>query len=172
MIMSSNRAASVLAALTIGGAARAQVSAAPAAKSPPVATAHAAGTFEVNVAPLSAVDSAGAATLGRYSLDKQYHGDLQGTAKGQMLTAGTAVAGSGAYVAVERVTGTLNGRSGTFTLQHSGTMAHGAYHLTITVVPDSGTGQLSGIAGTMTITIAADGTHSYTFDYTLPTASP
>ncbi|MGH9591858.1 MAG: DUF3224 domain-containing protein, partial [Bryobacteraceae bacterium] len=86
---------------------------------------------------------------------------------GQMLTAGTDVKGSAGYVAIERVTGTLQGRTGSFTLQHSGTMAHGALQLLITVVPDSGTGQLTGIAGTFNIQIA-DGKHSYVFDYTLP----
>jgi hypothetical protein len=87
-----------------------------------------------------------------------------------MLTAGTDVKGSAGYVAIERVTGTLQGRKGSFVLQHSGTMAHGAQQLDIHVVPDSGTGQLAGLAGKLTITIAPDGKHSYTFDYTLPEA--
>ncbi len=100
-------------------------------------------------------------------LDKQYHGDLEATGKGQMLTAGTEVKGSGAYVAIEYVSGTLKGHSGSFVLQHTGTMTQGVPHLSITVVPDSGTGQLKGIAGTMTIDIAA-GKHSYDFEYTLP----
>jgi Protein of unknown function (DUF3224) len=102
------------------------------------------------------------------TIDKHYHGDLEGTGKGQMLTAGTDVKGSGAYVAIERVTGTLRGRAGSFVLQHSGTMTQGVPHLTITVVPDSGTAQLAGIAGKMDIIIAADGKHSYDFEYTLP----
>ncbi len=85
-----------------------------------------------------------------------------------MLTAGTEVKGSGAYVAIENVTGTLKGHTGSFVLQHSGTMTQGAPQLTITVVPDSGTGQLTGISGKMTITIAPDGKHSYDFEYTLP----
>lgn len=101
-------------------------------------------------------------------LDKQYHGDLEAAGKGQMLTAGTGVKGSGAYVAIERVTGTLQGRSGSFTLQHSGIMTHGVPQLMIAVVPDSGTDQLAGIAGKMTINIAAEGKHSYDFEYTLP----
>jgi hypothetical protein len=101
------------------------------------------------------------------SIDKQFHGDLEATSKGQMLTAGTEVQGSAGYVAIERVSGTLGGRSGTFALQHSGTMTRGEPQLSITVVPDSGTGQLVGLAGTMLITIA-DGKHSYGFDYTLP----
>lgn len=102
------------------------------------------------------------------TLDKQYHGDFEGTGRGQMLTAGSAVKGSGAYVAIEKVSGTLKGRSGTFVLQHAGTMTNNAPQLTITVVPDSGTGQLKGIAGKMSITVAAGGKHSYDFEYTVP----
>jgi hypothetical protein len=100
------------------------------------------------------------------TIDKQYHGDIEATAKGQMLTAGSAVKGSGAYVAIEKVSGTLHGHTGTFVLQHSGTMTNGAPQLTITVVPDSGTGQLAGIAGKMTITIT-NGKHFYDLEYTL-----
>jgi hypothetical protein len=100
------------------------------------------------------------------SLDKQFHGDLEATSKGEMLTAGTGVPGSAGYVAIERVDGTLHGRGGTFVLQHSGTMTRGAPQLTITVVPDSGAGQLAGLAGRMAITIA-DGKHTYDFEYTL-----
>jgi hypothetical protein len=102
--------------------------------------------------------------LGRMSIDKQFHGDLEGTSKGQMLTAATSVKDSAGYVAIERVTGTLGGRKGSFALQHSGTMARGAPQLTITVVPDSGTGELVGLAGKMTIRIA-DGKHFYDFEY-------
>jgi hypothetical protein len=101
------------------------------------------------------------------ALDKQFHGDLEGTSKGQMLAVRSDVEGSAGYVAIERVTGTLKGRTGTFALQHSGIMNRGAPSLSITVIPDSGTGQLTGIAGTMTIDIAG-GKHSYTFEYTLP----
>lgn len=127
---------------------------------------HAAGPFDVKVTPQD--DKSGDAALGRMTIDKQYHGNLEATGKGQMLTAGTDVKGSGAYVAIERVTGTLNGRTGSFVLQHSGTMTKGVPQLTISVVPDSGTGQLAGIAGKMNIIIAADGKHSYDFGYTLP----
>jgi LDH2 family malate/lactate/ureidoglycolate dehydrogenase len=102
------------------------------------------------------------------TLDKQYHGDLDATGKGQMLTAGSAVKGSGAYVAIEKVTGTLQGRTGSFVLQHTGTMTQNKPQLTITVVPDSGTGQLTGISGKMTIIIATGGKHSYDLEYTLP----
>ena len=104
--------------------------------------------------------------LGRMSIDKQFHGDLEGTSRGQMLTAGTAVTGSAGYVAIEHVSGTLHGRGGTFVLQHSGTMTRGAPQLSITVVPDSGTGELVGLAGQMAIVIA-DGKHSYDFEYTI-----
>jgi hypothetical protein len=105
-------------------------------------------------------------TLGRLALDKQFHGDLEATSKGQMLAAGTEVKGSAGYVAMERVTGTLHGRSGTFALQHSGIMNRGVPQLMITVVPDSGTGQLTGLTGTMTINIV-DEKHSYEFEYDL-----
>ena len=128
---------------------------------------HANGTFEVTVKPQPTDDKTEGSTLGRMSLDKQFHGDLEGISKGEMLTAGTPVKGSGAYVAIEMVSGTLRGRSGTFVLQHSGTMTHGVPQLTITVVPDSGTGQLVGLAGRMDIKIS-EGKHSYDFEYTLP----
>ncbi len=133
-----------------------------------VITTHVSGTFEVKLNPQE--DKGGDPTLGRMSLDKQFHGDLEATSKGQMLTAGTAVQGSAGYVAIERVSGTLKGRSGTFALQHSGTMTRGTPQLTITVVPDSGTGQLAGLAGRMTINIAG-GKHSYEFEYTLAEAA-
>jgi len=105
------------------------------------------------------------------TLDKRFHGDLVGTSRGQMLTAGTDVKGSAGYVAVERVTGALQGRSGTFALQHSGTMTRGAPELTITVVPDSGTGELAGLEGKMAIRIEG-GQHFYDLEYTLSEASP
>ena len=128
-------------------------------------TNRASGTFEVKLNPLAPYNADEGAMLGRFSLDKQFHGELEGTSKGEMLSAGSA-AGSGGYVAIERVTGTLNGREGSFVLQHSGTMNRGAPQLSISVVPDSGTGALAGLAGTMTIDIA-EGRHSYTFQYTL-----
>ena len=125
---------------------------------------RASGTFDVKLGAQVMDDNAEGA-LGRMSLDKQFHGDLEGTSKGQMLTAATSVKDSAGYVAIERVTGTLHGRKGTFALQHSGIMTRGAPQLTITVVPDSGTGQLVGLAGKMTIKIA-DGKHFYDFEYT------
>ena len=131
---------------------------------------RAKGTFDVKLAPQAKDDYADGALLSRLTIDKEFHGDLAGTSKGQMLAAGTAVKGSAGYVAIELVTGTLGGRRGTFVFQHSGTMARGAASLTLTVVPDSGTGELTGLAGSMAIDIAG-GKHSYEFEYTLP-ASP
>lgn len=128
---------------------------------------HASGEFDVKLTPQTADDKSAGAAVGRYSLDKKFHGDLEGTSKGEMLAVGTAVEGSAGYVAIEQFTGTLNGRSGTFALQHSGTMTRGAPQLSVTVVPDSGTGQLEGLSGQMTIKIN-DGKHSYNFEYTLP----
>ena len=129
---------------------------------------HATGPFDVKVTPQD--DKSDDPLLGRMSLDKQYHGDLEATGKGQMLTAGSSIKGSGAYVAIEKITGTLQGRTGSFVLQHSGTMTQNMPLLTITVVPDSGTGGLAGISGKMTIIIAAGGKHSYDLEYTLPKA--
>jgi len=128
---------------------------------------YASGTFEVKLVPQPPEDKAEGSTLARMSIDKQFHGDLEVTSKGQMLTAGTDVKGSAGYVAIERVTGMLQGRTGSFVLQHSGTLTRGAPQQSITVVPDSGTGQLAGLTGKMTINIV-DGKHSYGFDYTLP----
>lgn len=128
-------------------------------------TTHASGTFEVKLNP-QVDDKVGDPTVGRMSIGKQFHGDLEATSKGQMLVTRTAVENSAGYVAMERVNGTLNGRTGTFALQHSGTMTRGVPQLSVTVVPDSGTGQLAGLAGKMTINIA-DGKHSYDFEYTL-----
>lgn len=134
-------------------------------------TNHARGRFDVKVNPQLPEENVGDPSVGRMSLDKQFHGDLEATSKGQMLAAGTDVEGSAGYVAIERVIGTLNGRAGTFALQHSGTMTRGVPQLTISVVPDSGTGQLVGLAGRMTISIV-DGEHSYEFEYTLADAAP
>ena len=114
-------------------------------------TNHASGTFEVKLNPQVPDEEVGDPTVGRMSIAKQFQGDLEATSKGQMLTAATDIEGSAAYVAIERVTGTLHGHSGTFALQHSGTMTRGAPQLTIIVVPDSGTGQLVGLTGKMKI---------------------
>ena len=130
-------------------------------------TLHAKGPFDVKINPLQAYAGGEGSTAGRMSIDKQFHGDLEATSKGEMLTAGTAVKGSAAYVAIELVTGKLNGRSGSFALQHSAVMNRGAPTLSVTVVPDSGTGELVGLSGRMNIVIAAGGKHSYEFDYSL-----
>jgi hypothetical protein len=137
-----------------------------------VVTIHAAGAFDVKLAPQSAEPGADP-SLGRMTIDKQYHGDLEARSIGQMLTGMTDVKGSAGYVAIERVTGKLHGRSGGFTLQHNGIMAHGDYQLNVTIVPDSGTGELAGlaiVARSFKINIDAAGKHSYEFDYTLPGA--
>jgi len=134
-----------------------------------VKTMRASGTFEVKLSPLMLEDKTEGTLLGRMSLDKVFHGDLEATARGEMLTAGTGVQGSAGYVAIERIHGKLNGRSGTFVLQHTGTMNRGEPSLSITVVPDSGTGQLAELSGKMTINIA-EGKHSYEMEYTLAEA--
>jgi hypothetical protein len=121
------------------------------------------GDFVVKLVPQLAPD----APIGRMSIDKQFHGDLEATSKGEMLAFMTSVKGSAGYVAMEQVTGALNGRSGTFVLQHTGTMTRGDQQQSVTVVPDSGTDELKGLAGKMTIIIAS-GKHSYDFDYEIP----
>jgi Protein of unknown function (DUF3224) len=123
------------------------------------------GTFDVKVTPQPQDDSAGG-PFSRLFLDKKFHGELSATSKGQMLGAGTGVEGSGAYVALEHVTGTLNGKKGSFILQHKGTMRKGTYDLSVTVVPDSGTDELVGIAGGMKIIIEG-GKHRYELEYAL-----
>ena len=128
-------------------------------------TRHASGTFDVKINPQVDADI-GDPSVGRMALDKQYHGDLQASSCGQMLAVHGDSKGSAGYVAMERVIGTLHGRSGSFALQHSGTMTRGAPQLIITVVPDSGSGALRGLAGTLMINIV-DGKHFYEFDYTL-----
>jgi hypothetical protein len=128
-------------------------------------TSHATGTFEVKMNPQD--DKSDDKSLGRMTIEKQWRGDIEGTSKGQMLTGGDVTKGSAGYVAIEKFSGTLNGRKGTFILQHSATMTRGEGQLTITVVPDSGTDRLEGLTGKLTIKIA-DGKHSYDFEYALP----
>jgi hypothetical protein len=128
---------------------------------------HAAGPFDVKLTPQSPEENVGDPSVGRMALDKQFHGDLGASSKGQMLSTMGDVKGSAGYVAMERVSGTLHGRKGTFALQHSGTMTRGTPSLTITVVPDSGTGELVGLTGTLEIHIV-EGKHSYDFSYALP----
>jgi hypothetical protein len=130
---------------------------------------HATGEFSVKLNPDGAIDKAAGSSLGRMTIDKQFSGDLAATSKGQMLTAMADVQGSAGYVAIERISGTLHGRSGNFVLQHSGTMSAAGFTQSITIVPDSGAGQLAGISGQMTIKIA-DKKHFYDLEYTLPDA--
>jgi len=127
---------------------------------------HASGTFEVKVTPVAGSDKGVASA--RMSLAKTFSGELTGTSNGEMWATETGVEGSGGYVAIEKVVATLNGRSGSFTLIHQGTMRRGAeFQMRIVVVPDSGSEQLAGLAGTMTIRIEKD-KHFYDFDYTMP----
>jgi hypothetical protein len=129
-------------------------------------TNQASGTFEVKLTPQAQDSESEDSTPGRMLISKQFHGDIEASSNGQMLTAITAVEGSAGYVAIERVIGTLNGLSGSFVLQHNATMTRGEPQLNIIVVPDSGTDQLVGLAGRMLINIT-DGKHSYDFEYTL-----
>jgi hypothetical protein len=127
-------------------------------------TTQASGTFEVKLT--SQDDQASGSPFGRMLLDKQFHGDLAGTSLGQMLAIMTAVQGSAGYVALEKVTGNLHGRQGSFVLQHSSTLKRGVPEQNISVVPDSGTDELVGLSGKLTIQIA-DGKHFYEFEYGL-----
>lgn len=127
----------------------------------------ATGTFDVSLTPQPAGEQPDGVALGRLSISKQYAGDLIGSGRGEMLSAVTQTKGSAGYVAIEHVSGSLHGREGGFVLQHSGSMDRGAQQLSITVVADSGSGQLAGITGRCMITIA-EGKHSYEFEYSLP----
>jgi len=146
----------IAAALTLGASA-------PETKEGPKMM-HAKGEFEVKLVPLQddMPDK-----MGRMSLDKKFTGDLVGTGRGQMISGMGEVEGSGVYVAVERVSGTIGERTGTFLLYHQGVMTRGTPNLKVLVVPDSGTGDFKGITGTLNINIAADGKHFYDFEYAL-----
>lgn len=128
---------------------------------------HITGNFDVKLTPQTAAPAIESAKLGRNTLDKTFHGDLSAQSVGEMLAAMTEVKGSAGYVAMERVTGTLMGRQGSFVLMHTGVMNRGTPQLTVQVVPDSGTGELVGLTGQMGIQVNA-GQHVYTFDFTLP----
>jgi hypothetical protein len=128
---------------------------------------HAKGTFDVKLAPQPAAPGTEAARLGRLAIDKRFHGDLEASSLGEMLSAGTDVAGSAGYVAIERVVGVLQGREGSFVLMHHGLMDRGTPSLRVAVVPDSGTGALEGIRGELEIRIE-QGRHGYAFEYELP----
>ena len=127
--------------------------------------AKASGTFVVTLTP-QAPDEGDSSGIGRLTLDKEFQGDLTATSKGQMLALSTAVEGSAGYVAMEQVTGSLQGKNGSFALQHFGKMTRGTPELNVFVVPDSGTGELSGLSGKMQIIIDA-GKHSYELEYEL-----
>jgi hypothetical protein len=127
----------------------------------------ATGGFEIQMKPQALAHGDAAKSLGRFTLDKQYSGDLIGVASGEMLSAGTAIANSAGYVAIEHVRGVLHGRRGEFVLQHSSQMARGVPIQRIDVVPDSGTDELLGLSGSLTIE-NANGVHGYTFIYALP----
>jgi uncharacterized protein DUF3224 len=127
---------------------------------------QAKGSFDVKLQPIDVYNKDEGSHLARMSIDKQFHGDLEATSKGEMISAMGGVKGSAGYVAIERVTGTLSGRRGSFTLQHNATMTRGEPYLNIIVVPDSGTGELAGLSGTMKI-IITNGAHAYEFNYVL-----
>ncbi len=124
------------------------------------------GTFTVEMKPQADAGVAEGVSLGRMSLEKQFAGHLAGIGRGEMLTAMTSIEGSAGYVAIERVSGALHGREGTFVFQHAGVMDRGERQLSITVVPDSGTGELVGLAGTFSLDIV-DGEHRYVFEYSI-----
>ena len=122
------------------------------------------GAFDLTLVPQDLAFTHEEAGLGRMSIDKRLHGELDATSKGEMLSAMSAVKGSAGYVAMERVTGTIQGRKGSFVLQHSATMNRGVQSMSITVVPDSGTDELEGLQGSLIIDIV-DGKHYYTFTF-------
>ena len=130
-------------------------------------THRAAGSFTVSMRPAAPPERAGRTTLGRMILEKEYDGALAASGKGEMLTAVTDTPGSASYVAIEQVSGVLLERAGSFVIHHAGTMSGGVKRLSIAIVADSGTGQLAGIAGTMTLE-TADGDHRYELLFTLP----
>jgi membrane-bound lytic murein transglycosylase B len=157
--------AAVLSLSLAGSAAAAD---APPSKDPAMSSHVATGAFDATLAQQPLSPEAAHSGLSRLSLDKRFHGALDATSTGEMLSFGSPASGSAGYVAMERVRGTLDGRAGSFVLQHSATMARGAPTQSVTVVPDSGTDALAGLAGRMVIDIAPDGAHRYRFDYTLP----
>ena len=144
------------------------IAAAASDKDPPMTSRTATGPFDVKLAPQPLSSVADRSGLGRMSIDKRFHGALEATSTGEMLSAGNPAAGSAGYVAMETVRGMLDGRAGSFALQHSSTIAGGVPAQSITVVPGSGTDALAGLAGRMVVEIAPGGAHSYRFEYTLP----
>ena len=159
--------AAILVLAILSGGAQSPTSSSPAGNFNPMTMHHAKGTFEVTLKPVPLADAGADNKLARMSIDKKFTGDLVGTSKGEMLSAGTDIKGSAGYVAIERVVGELAGRKGTFVMQHSGSMDRGVPQLSVTVVPDSGTEGLAGIKGTLQIEIK-EGKHFYDFEYSLP----
>lgn len=154
----------------VAASAQTQAPTAPAVKKGSVMTVQANGTFDVKVKPLPEDEKVAGLKVGRLSIDKEWKGDMVGTSKGEMMTTGGETEGSGGYVAVEAMDVSIKGRKGTFTLMHHATMrANADFKMLINVVPDSGTGDLKGIGGELTIIIEGKN-HSYKFDYTLPEA--
>jgi hypothetical protein len=159
--------------IILGGllAAAVTISAVGALASPSATTEHGAhlmhahGPFDVKINPLDPYNKDEGAALSRMSIDKQFRGDLKATSKGEMLATMDTATQSGGYIAIERVTGTLGGKKGSFVLQHSSTMTRGQPQQNVSVAPGSGTGELSGLSGSLTINIAVDGAHSYDFEY-------
>jgi hypothetical protein len=149
-------------------ASAAGIAAAATDKDHPMTSHTATGPFDVKLAPQPLSGVADGSGLGRMSLDKRFHGALEATSTGEMLSAGNPASGSAGYVAMETVRGTLDGRAGSFALQHSSTLANGVPAQSITVVPGSGTDALAGLAGRMVVEIAPGGAHSYRFEYSLP----
>lgn len=133
--------------------------------------ARAVGTFEVKIEPVAGDAYANGESIARMTLDKVFHGDLEAVSKGLMLSGGAPSTGSAGYVAIERVTGTLGGKTGAFSLQHSGTMDRGTQALTVQVVPGSGSGELVGMSGRMTIEVGG-GRHAFVFEYRLDDVTP
>jgi len=133
---------------------------------------HAKGSFDVKMTPAELTDFEKANDIARFTSEKTSHGDFEGVSHGEMITGSTASTGSMAYVAIERMTGKLNGRQGSFTFAHRASMMKGdaasAGDLSVTVVPNSGTGELAGLTGSLMIHIDAQGKHTWTFDYSLP----
>jgi len=132
---------------------------------------QAKGGFEVKRTPQDALDAGDGAQIGHVRFDKRFHGPLDAASVVHMLAVGTDVPGSAAYVAIERIAGTLDGRQGSFLTQHNGILDRGQPTLSLSVVPDSGAGELAGLTGRMAIDIV-DGAHFYTFDYELPDPVP
>ncbi len=163
--MTMRRALTIAALVTLAAAPLngAEPMAKPSTTEPSGTEQAATGSFEVTMAPQAAPDAA----IGRFALDKRFHGPLEATGTGELVTMRTPTEGSAGYVAIERVTGTLAGRTGSFALQHSGLMDRGAPTLHIAIVPDSGTDGLAGISGTLDIAVEG-GTHRYTLRYRLP----